>query len=81
MLVATAIDVKETQPVISQGCAQKEGKGTVHPEAKIPSDILSPVDEVVEVSACRAEKQNFISDGNIHWEEEITACSTICSTF
>lgn len=81
MLVATVKDVKETQPVISQRCVQNEGKGTVHPEARIPSNILSPIDEVVEVSACRAEKQDFVSDGNIHWEEEIIACSTICSTF
>lgn len=81
MLVATVKDVKETQPVISQGCAQKEGKGTVHPEARMPSDILSPIDEAVEVSACRVENQDCISDGNIHWEEEIAACSAICSTF
>lgn len=26
-------------------------------------------------------KKRNASDGNIHWEEEITACSTICSTF
>lgn len=48
MLIATVKDVKETQPVISQGCAQKEGNGTVHPEARVPSDRLSPIDEVVE---------------------------------
>lgn len=57
MLVATVKDVKETQPVISQGCAQREGKGTVHPAARIPSDILSAIDEVVEVSVCRLKNR------------------------
>lgn len=81
MLVATVKDVKEAQPVMSQGCAQKEGKGRVHPEARIPSDTLSPIDEAVEDSAFRVEKHECISDGNIHWEEKIIAYSTVYSSF
>lgn len=81
MLVATAKEVKEAQPVISQGCAQKEGKGRVHPEARIPSDTLSLIDEVMEDSVFRVEKYESISDGNIHWEEEIIANTTVYSSF
>lgn len=81
MLVATVKDVKEAQPVISRGCAQKEGKGRVHPEARIPSDTLSPTDEVMEDSVFRVEEYECISDGCIHWEEEIIACSTVYSSF
>lgn len=81
MLVATVKDVKEDQPVISQGCAQKEGKGRVHPEARIPSDTLSPIDEVMEGSIFWVHEYEFISDGNMHWEEEIIAYSTVYSSF
>lgn len=65
-LVATVKDVKEALPVISQGCAHKEWKGRVHPEGRIPSDTLSPIDEVMEDSLFRVEKYECISEGSMH---------------
>jgi len=50
VLIATVKDVKETQPVLPQGRSRKEGKGIDHPESRIPSNTLSLIDEVVEVS-------------------------------